>query len=493
MTNILTILNIVSLLSSNPPMEFNEFLSHGTQNDIVFAEENNISTWDDYNDYISNENNQYLYNASKGKGDEKGTISEDIGNVEKYLNENYSEYEWRIDVDKSAVTSDVSNCIPIDMKTGYFPNDDIMQAIKNAHLEDKTSYGGCAPIAALGIMDYFARYLGYEEIIKNPDSSNERINLATEVLSNTHYSIFGNKDESLVWPWDYRDCFNKVMTNHGLANVISAKSQSTLFGGQYNNYLNQIVENVNKGLPVTLCTGMVSGDGPFAKHCTNVYGYETWVGFPNDGGDILIKKFLKARINRGNNDYCYCDAGILDCGQTAIITYNINYSKTYSFYDDDFSEEFVNDSGTGQYFFYDINEPVLLSNGMIIQTNRLRTSYIENEHLVLSPNRSGAGTAYLEITLPNAISELTFDASFWSGLEGTKDETFRVQTHDKWWKTYIDIDTNKLSTTKANKDSFRILFPKNTNRFRFYTSCSNPSGSKNKGRICLDNFTVYYN
>lgn len=494
MTNLLLLLNCIFLVSSNSSVQFSEILRHAESDDISYASENNIVDWDDYEEYLITQDKQNSNTLEKGKGSgNDGSISDSIINIEKHLNDNFSEYYWIRDDEQCALTSDVSNSIPIEMQSSDFTTSDIERAIIAAGAEDDTSYGGCGPIASLGIMDYFARYLGYDEIIEDPTNSDKRVILASEVLSHTNFSIFGNQNNTLVWPWDYSSCFNKVMINHGLSNIISASDQWTLFGGQQTNYWNQIVENINNGLPVTLFTGMACGDGDFSQHYTNIYGYETWVGIPDNGGERLTKTFIKARLNWGKSSEYYCDADILDCGQLGIITYDVNYSNKYSFYDHDFAEEFINNAGSGQYFFYTISEPVSLSNGKNLQTTRLRTSYIENEYLVLSPNRAGAGTAYLDITFPNAVSKFSFTASMWSSLEGAIKEDFKVQYYDGGWIDHIKIDPNDLSTLKDYPDSFKILFPKGTNRIRFYATHSTPNGDRNKGRICLDNFKVEYN
>lgn len=494
MTNLLILLNLFSLISSNSTIQFQELIMHAESDDISYAYENNIVDWDDYEEYVINQVNQNDNTLERGNGEgNDGSISDSIRSVENYLNDKYSEYYRIRDDDQCALTSDVSNNIPIEMQSSDFPASDIDEAIIVAGVGNQTSYGGCGPIASLGIMDYFARYLGYNEIIDDPTNSDKRVILASEVLSHTHFSIFGDQNNSLVWPWDYSSCFNTVMANHGLSNIISARDQWTLFGGQQTNYRNQIVENINEGLPVTMFTGMDCGDGDFSQHYTNIYGYETWVGIPNNGGESLTKTFIKARLNWGRSFEYYCDADILNCGQLGIITYDVNYSNSYSFYDQDFAEEFVNDAGGGQYFFYTISEPVSLSNGKILQTTRLRTSYIENEYLVLSPNRQDAGIAYLDITFPNSVSKLSFTASMWSSLEGAVNEDLKVQYYDGDWVNQISIDPFNLSTLKDYPDSFQILFPKDTNRIRFYATHSSPSGNRNKGRICLNNFLVEYN
>jgi hypothetical protein len=283
------------------------------------------------------------------------------------------------------------------------------------------------------------------------------------------------------------------MTNHGLSNIISSTDQWTLFGGQQENYWKQIVENIDNGLPVTLFTGMVCGDGDFSKHYTNIYGYETWTGLCKDNNEKIIKNFIKARLNWGRSSEYYCDADILNCGQLGIITYDVNYNNNYKFYDYDFAEEFVNTNMQGQYFFYTINEPVYLTNGKVLKTSRLRTSYIENQYLVLSPNKKNAGTSYLDITFPNYVSKLSFTASMWSNLEGAINEDFKIQYYDNGWMNHVNIDTYNLSTLKNYPNSFQLLFPKDTNRIRFYATYSNPTSDRNKGRICLNNFKVEYN
>ena len=450
MTNFLIFLNLITLISSNSSIGFSDLINYGISDDTHFASENNIANWNDYKAYLLSQKDKDSNND--------GSVSDSILNIKDYLNDNYSNYNWIRDEKNCSLTSDVSNHIPIEMQSIYFPTSDINKAITSAGVENYTSYGGCGPIASLGILDYFSRYLGYDEIISNPQNSNMRINLASEVLTNTHFSIFGDENNTLVWPWDYSNCFNKIMSNHGLSNIISSSDQWTLFGGQQENYWKQIVDNIDNGLPVTLFTGLVCGDGDFSKHYTNIYGYETWTGLCKDSNEKITKNFIKARLNWGRSSEYYCDADILNCGQLGIITYDVNYNNNYKFYAYDFAEEFVNTDNRGQYFFYTINEPVYLTNGKVLQTSRLRTSYIENQYLVLSPNRKNAGTSYLDITFPNYVSKLSFTASMWSNLEGAINEDFKIQYYDNGWMDHVNIDTYNLSTLKNYPNSFQILF-----------------------------------
>lgn len=410
-----------------------------------------------------------------------------IVDTKDYIHEFYPGYVW--EREEKVLTSDVSAGIPLNMGTD-FPQADLDQAVIESGIV--SSYGGCGSIAMIGILDYFARYLGYDSIMADPTNSRDRIDLAVDVFRETFQINLG--ENTLIFPWDYVNACNSLLDKFGLGDIIECNYYFS-WGNSKDALLDIIVEHVNAGLPVTMYTSIFSGDTLFSEHYTNIYGYEKWVGMKNDGSRETIEKYmLEARLNWAGYDGIYfADDNILDTSMMGLVYYDVNYSNFYSFYDDDFSEDFVNDSGGGQYFFYNIDEPVTLANGRILQTSRLRTSYIENQYLVLSPNREGAGTAYLDLTFPNSVSRLQFTASMWSDLEGADNEEFTLQYYDEGWIDHIHINPSELSTFKDTPDSFQVLFPKDTNRIRFYATHSIPGGDRNKGRICLDNFVVQYN
>ena len=432
-------------------------------------------------------------------------VSETINSPYKHLRNNYPQYTWIQNDNACGITSkqfsnietdmlpsDYVEPLPIEMKSNDFSVNDIKDALISSGAINYTTYGGCGPIAMIGMLEYFSRCFGYREIINEPTSKNDRIALAEEVFRAVDYenSSFGD-GETLIWPWQCVWAFNTVLANHGLKDLFTLDLHISLVGGEKNTIWDIIVENVNKGMPVTLFTGMDSGDGDFGGHYTNIYGYETWIGINN--GDRLIKQFIKARTNLGNKNDCYCDAEILDCAQIGVITYSINYSKSQDLCSFDFLS-FMNGNGQGQYFYYPIQNRVRLLDGTYVYTERLRTSVIENEYLVLSPNKKNAGEAYLDITFPHDLQKFSFSLSMWGPLEDCGVEDFYVQYwRNGKWENHTIIHARKLGTDKSHPDFYNMIFPKGVDRIKFYAKHNNPAGNRNKGRICIDNMVTMYN
>lgn len=422
MGNLALFANLIASLSSSN-VSFAEVSSQWMEEDIAIVQENDIDSWDDYYEYV--------IEKSSSKGDGNGSQSEAIVDVPAHLAEAYSDYNWIIDEDNSVLTSDVSAAIPIEMGgNGLFPRSDIQAAIDVAGVRDKTDYGGCGPIALMGIIDYFSRYLGYDEFIEDPNDSEDRIALAAEVLAEAKNSMLGNAKDTFVSPDAIQSCFFRIADARGLSTTIKPSMYCSYVGGLRDSTESALRNSIDKGVPVTLFVGLSSGDGEFAKHYTNVYGYEKWIGVSqSDKNDKIEKTYLKARLNWGRigQEY-YCDAAVLNDALTGILTFDIKYENEISFDASDFSQEFVNDSGGGQYFFdRKLTDVYLDSCKKTVSCERLRASYIENQYLVLSPKRAGAGEAYVDIFFKCAVQFWSLDISMWGGLEDAAHETFEVQ------------------------------------------------------------------
>ena len=416
--------------------------------------------------------------------------SEGIIDVIEYLNNNYPDYNWKLMVSKS--TEDISGTKPIEMKNSdLFPMSDIEKAVKITGVP--SSYGGCGPIALMGILDYFSRYRGYKEIMNNPYSEDDRVKMAVEVLNESNtFEFFGS---TVMLCSSYVSAFNNLMELYGLDGVIEAEGYFNLGFDLYHNYWNIVVENVDKGIPLTFMTSGLSGEGDFGGHYTNVFGYETWVGYHKETNERVEKNFIIARPNLYTTDVVeYCDAMIFNDLYIGLITFNINYNCCSQINASDFAQEFVNNSGDGQYYFYNKSTEVTTSGGETLHTNRLRASFIENQYLVLSPNRVNAGTAYIDIEFEHSVEKMVFDAALWSNNEGVAGQKFEIQYYsDGKWETARTIDLYKMNTKNIGMNSYLVLFPKTTKRIRFITIKQNPQIDRNKGRIVLDRIKIYYN
>lgn len=485
MTSLTLFLGLLASLSSSNSGQLDYLYDN-----LSYEEKSILSTCDtvginESEEFITLDEISYSKNSS-------GSSSNGIENVKDYLSKTYTNYIWQKAEGKT--TKDVTNAIPINVCGSNFPSTEIATAIENTGVP--SSYGGCGPIAMMGVLDYFSRYLGYKEIINDPTSSENRISLAEDVLkkSKTFEVGFSENKNTLMFPWDYKSAFNSLISDYGLDGIIESKHRWKMTSGYQSEYFEAIVESVNKGIPVTLMTGLWSGDGDFAKHYTNIFGYEKWTGLNLSTNEKIEKSFIVGRLNwRDYEKEYYCDSQILNDGMIGLVTYDINYENSYNVYASDFAEKFVNSSGGGQYFFYDKSTYVSTASGRMFYTNRKRCSYIENQYLVLSPNRKDAGEAYLDILLPHSASKITFSASLWGSREGIIYEDFRIQYFTNNWINHVNFDLASFSTLKNFPDEFTVVLPKNATRFRFIATHSKPSGDRNKGRIVLDNLKFEYN
>ncbi len=433
--------------------------------------------------------------------------SQQIRNPLEHFRGKYPSYTWSV-LSENA-TKNVSNHIPVNMQNAEFPKNDIQQAIINSG--SKSSYGGCGPIAMIGLLDYFARYLGYTEVMSDPTDSSQRIRLATDILSNistwelpaainsTEYYndivLYSGDKNTLALPGDCVSGVNKVLKQYGLSNHLKADSSgSVIIGGNKNKYLKLIIEHIDKGLPVAVYTGLGTGSGYFSEHYFNVYEYIKLVGMDTEGNRIE-KYALKACLNWTNYDNYYFDAELLNSSMCGVVFIDPTYCQNELIRASDFSEDFVNENNQGEYFFYEKSTSITTDSGYTFGTARLRCGYIENQYLVLSAKRENAGSAYLAFDLDKKIKKLEFTASLWSGKEGLSDaDIFRIEYKDgNYWIPHVEYKISELSRLKTNQYKYMVLFPKNITSFRFYVYTSNPSGDRNKGRIVLDNINLIFN
>ena len=149
-----------------------------------------------------------------------------------------------------------------------------------------------------------------------------------------------------------------------------------------------------------------------------------------------------------------------------------------------------------QYYFYNKTRYVSTYNESTIETRRLRTGFIENEYIVLSPRRQNAGYAYLEMYFDSPILAIQLDICLWSEYEflDPTDSSIKVAKKTSYYDfvTYYDLlNDYSLSTDRTNPDGLRFDFPNQASGIMF-SATSSAIGDRNKGRVCLGNMHIIY-
>ncbi len=476
---ILTLLSGIMLLAG--AAQFNQFVNHTSLDEQLVLTQNCIDSFEDLDNFFQD----HSYTTSIG------TYSLGFDSISDFeLEIAYPGYSFSSL--KYCETNFSSGANPLEINDtssdAIYSIDLINDATTNSNIT--SSYAGCGPIAMVGVLDYFSRFIGYSAII---DDDNEQ-EFATRVFNNcTTYDIsfFAQQSAVFMTPWDYMYGFNNLIEDADYSNYIHSNYYWTVIGGRMEQYWNIITESINKGLPVTLMTTNVSGNGLFGGHYTNIYGYEIMRGVDSQN-NVIERKFLKAKVNFGYPDGKYCDARILNDPLIGLVTYDISTGITKTMYASDTANVFVNANGGGQYFF-DTRMADVSVGGYNFTTYRLRTSYIENQYLVMSPNRVGAGEAFLQIYPLGRIQYLKFDAGMWGYYEGIENETFSVEVQfGNTYKTIVSYDLSQIGWKGNMMTHHTVLLPPNSYNVRFRAIHSNPIATTNKGRICLENIQFIY-
>lgn len=165
----------------------------------------------------------------------------------------------------------------------------------------------------------------------------------------------------------------------------------------------------------------------------------------------------------------------------------------------------------------------------LVTTKRLRACYVRNDKLTLSPNREGAGFAYIEFLFERPVYDFSFDISLWSDDESvvssnltfvySTDENFReylgsfmfeslIEENHLYTQTlrgqyallenktlfnqyYNEVQISSIPTNRETPSTIRVNSSSKFNAIGFYVACNPTTSTKNKGRICLSNFEYY--
>lgn len=137
------------------------------------------------------------------------------------------------------------------------------------------------------------------------------------------------------------------------------------------------------------------------------------------------------------------DEDVLKLGINGILYYDINYDEK-KLVSHDF-KEFVNENNQGQYFNEEKTQTIHYLDDFSFETKRLRCSYIENEHLVLSTIKKNGvyeenkrEIAYLEFQFVEPLRKFEYDISMWSGKDKiTKDTIGELQYYSNSENNWI--------------------------------------------------------
>lgn len=140
-----------------------------------------------------------------------------------------------------------------------------------------------------------------------------------------------------------------------------------------------------------------------------------------------------------------------------------------------------------QYYFYEQTTSIIVDD-IAIQTRRLRCGYVEDQYINLSAKRANAGHAFLELRFDRLISYLAFGVTIWKNYEllttDNDSAIVYVLTANNVWVELIDLlNEHVLPISRRDVARFDV---QNVYGIKFEVY-SNPTGNRNKGRLCIDN------
>jgi hypothetical protein len=355
-----------------------------------------------------------------------------------------------------------------------------------------STYGGCGPLALIGMFDFLATYRGYSNLLPNPEDFNDRVQLATNVFMLSHTIEVGFEDKSTYMSEDW--------FIEGAENVLDNAGYSGSYNFITTNNHNSIKQSIDKGIPVSIWTALLGGEGYLDLHWFTIYGYEEWKISDTQGySEYTTMYLIRSNLGKGQDSWEYMDADLIPS--------YLPFLWGAVIFEEVFIETTILQADYGfesQYFFYEKLKEITLSNGYRLFTNRLRTGYVfsydslgsvNGRFLVMSANRQNAGTAFLEYTFDHGVRGIMFDISLWSGSEGlayhSSSVRLEIMINDNW-VIRKNFDILQISKDRNHRDEYLLYFDHPVSEIRFIVETTYPSGTRNKGRVVLGDVTILY-
>ena len=148
-----------------------------------------------------------------------------------------------------------------------------------------------------------------------------------------------------------------------------------------------------------------------------------------------------------------------------------------------------------QYYFYDKYKQHTVGN-LSFETNRLRTGFIENEVVNLSPRRQNAGNSYLRIVFQNIITKVDINMGWWSNNEHQNDGTAMLYYKDTvgvnaWYTLNNILNNTNMSQSHSNLSYYSFVMPEEAEGIMFNVT-NQAVGDTNKGRLSIGTMTISY-
>lgn len=149
-----------------------------------------------------------------------------------------------------------------------------------------------------------------------------------------------------------------------------------------------------------------------------------------------------------------------------------------------------------QYFFYEKTKTFNVDS-LTISTRRLRTGYIEDEYVNLSPKRQNAGKSFLELNFDKRVRAFDINLSYWqisdklSPLNASA--TLEVKNTNGNWEKQLDLLNDvSLSTNRNFQESYIFRYIGAEIKGIRINVNSPATGTSNGGRISIGNLTLIH-
>lgn len=460
------------------------------------------------NDYINLYKNTYLvsklldigynhfgYYNSLGDSIQYGlTFSETIDVINYYLtsvcNFSQSDYEIVIYTSEAQVENDVSKGIPV---MTFSINNSMVGHTMVAY--DIDSYNRL-------YVDTFIRktyYDGneYRHTTRLFDDGNEYYTHHVP-LGVTDFPIF-LKGISISFKTEHIHSNRFLYIDNESNNIFHCLCESPThdnYSGKPNCHFENFYINISPSIIIDdLCTAYIYGYNIVIANlsCTTIYIDQTiqnnsilinnsvWQSMLNDGYNSFMIQIGRITKENKKNLMHYSNAmsieyPILKKGQFLINQELLCFSSAYQ---------------TGQ-------KSITLPNNVHAQINYCRVGFIENEVITLSARKIGYGIAYIEFFFDSYIKSTEFRVALWSDREYLYDNgsiaKIQIKSGNSNWTEMFDLlyDYNmSIKTVQYDCIMSNISEAWNIDAIRIYIQ-TNPVGTWNRGRICLEDFRVEF-